>query len=128
MTTLRFALLLALVAALAACGGHARRAAPQPRLPHTLAVRLAALSDDVARKLDAGDDCGALAAARNLQQQTIVAINARRVPPALQEPLQGAANSLAVRIRCTPPAPAPQKEHKHKGRGKGHEKHGKEGD
>jgi hypothetical protein len=114
--------------AAAGCGGHGhaqRSARPRPKLPHELAVRLAATSADVARRLDSGDTCGALAAARNLQQRTIDAINGGRVPGALQEPLQSAVTDLANRIRCTPqhvspPPAAPAKKHGH-----GHEDHGK---
>src|SRR5437867_10781882 len=91
-------------AVLAGCGGHSQRpAAPPPKLPRALAQQLEARSDDVARKLDAGDDCGALTSAQQLQQETVAAINARRVPPALQEPLSGAANELVLRIQCTAP-------------------------
>jgi len=124
------------VAALAGCGGgHAHRAAPppQPKLPRALADRLAARSDDVARELDNGDDCGALAAAQDLQHQTIAAVNAKQVPAALQEPLLGAANALVVRISCTPPPPAEQAHQEqmkgeHHGKAKGHHKHDGEGD
>jgi hypothetical protein len=113
-------------AALTGCGGHERRATPPaPTLPTALAHQLAARSDEIAAKLDGGDDCGALAAARNLQRETIAAINARRVPPALQEQLSAAANDLAGRIQCTaPPAPS-DAEHRGKDKGKGDKHHGK---
>jgi hypothetical protein len=120
------ALTVAVAVVAGGCGGHAHRATPPlPKLPRALAYQLAARSDEVAAKLDAGDDCGALAAARNLQRETIAAINARRVPPALQEPLSGAANDLAARINCTStPAPSDE-EHRGKGKGKGGKHHGK---
>ena len=109
------------------CGGghHAQSQRPRPTLPHALAVQLASASGDVARKLDAGDACGALAAARTLQQRTIAAINGGKVPGPLQEPLQSTVSDLAGRIRCRPqPAPAPPtapaKEHDH-----GHKNHSK---
>jgi hypothetical protein len=126
--------LLAIVA-LAGCGGshHPQGTAPPaPKLPNALAEQLAARSDDVARKLDAGDECGALASARDLQQRTIAAVNAHQVPAALQEPLLGSANALVVRITCTPPSPGQQEHsqqmqgagHEHHGKAKGHDKHG----
>ncbi|TML24740.1 MAG: hypothetical protein E6G32_03070 [Actinobacteria bacterium] len=120
------AVAVAAAAVLAGCGAPSRRAAPpQPKLPRALAQQLAARSDDVARKLAASDDCGALTSAQQLQQETITAINQRRVPPALQEPLSGAANDLVRRIQCT----APPKDHgKGKEKGKGNGKHGGEGD
>ena len=125
---------------LAACGGGERRAAPPPRVPRTLAQSLAAASDDVAGRLDAGDPCGASAAASSLQQRTIHEI--ARVPGQLQEPLQSAVNDLAAQAASAcaaatpPPAPPPPpvvppppqpKEHGH---GKGHEKkkHGHDGE
>ena len=106
-----FAPLLLAAAALAGCGGHPRRASAQPSLPRPLAQRLAAQSDDVAARLDVRDECGALAAARSLQQETIGAINAHSVPGALQEPLSSAAARVVARIRCTPNvSPAPHAE------------------
>jgi len=123
MTRARAPIVVAGIAAvLAGCGAHSHRAAPpQPKLPRALAQQLAARSDDVARKLDARDDCGALTSAQQLQQETIAAINQRRVPPAYQEALSGAANDLVRRIQCTAHG-------KGKGKGKGHGKHGGEGD
>lgn len=120
------AVVLGTAAVLAGCGAHSRGAAPpQPKLPRALVQQLAARSDDIARKLDARDDCGALSAAQQLQQDTIAAINERRVPPALQEPLSGAANDLVRRIQCTAP---PEKHGNGKGKGKDNGKHGGEGD
>jgi hypothetical protein len=122
------ALTVAVAIVAAGCGGRAHRATPpQPKLPLALAQQLAARSDEIAAKLDARDDCGALTAAQHLREETIAAINARRVPSALQEPLSAAANDLAARIQCTTPAPSDEK-HSGKGKGKGHGKHHGEGD
>jgi hypothetical protein len=131
---LRRTAVLVAVVALTACGGsHEQRAAPPaPKLPRALAEQLGARSDDVAQKLAAGDECGALASARDLQHQAIAAVNAHQVPAALEEPLLGSANSLVVRITCTPPSPG-QQEHvqqmegegkKHHAKPKAHGKHG----
>jgi len=123
---------IALTAAAAAtaggCGSGTHRVVSSgPQLPSTLAQQLAARSDEVAGKLDMGDACGALAAAQQLQQQTIAAINAQRVPGPLQEPLLAAANDLAGgRIHCT--SPAKPSKGQDKGKHKGHGKHGGEGD
>jgi hypothetical protein len=130
---------LVAVAALAGCGGGGHKqstATPGPRLPPALATELASSSDDVARKLDAGDGCGALAAAQDLRRRTIAAINARQVPAALQEPLTAAASGIVARIQCTPPPPEQpgnvngngEGRGQGKGHGKGHGKHGGEGD
>jgi hypothetical protein len=125
----RHAAVLAVCAiALAGCGSGERRASPPPpRLPAGLAASLASRSDEVARLLDRNDGCGALAAAKALQQQAIAAINTGRVPPRLQEPLGAAANDLVFRIHCAPrPAPAPVGGHNQKQPGHGKEKgHGK---
>ena len=113
---------LAGVLFLAGCGSGAERAAPPPpQIPHTLAAKLASRSDDVARLLDRQDGCGALAAATELQRETIAAINSRRIPTRLQEPLLAAANDLTVRITCVPPQPAveEQKDRGEDGKGKG---------
>jgi hypothetical protein len=119
------AVVAAMLVAAASCGGHARVARrPQPRLPRTLASDLAGRSDHVAARLDAGDACGALAAAKDLQRHAIDAINAHEVPGPLQEPLAGAAASLTVKIRCTRPAPPPHDRGKHAGE----KKHGKQGE
>lgn len=71
-----------------------------------MASQLADRSDAVAVKLDTGDPCGALADAESLQQQTIAAVNAGRVPPRYQEELTAAVGALAASIPCpvTPPA------------------------
>jgi hypothetical protein len=116
---------LAAVLCLAGCGsGTERDAAPQPRLHRQLATALAERSAGVAQALDAGDTCEALRLAQDLQRQTIAAINARRVPAPLLEPLQDRVNDLAGRIQCTPPSP-PDEHGKGKGEGKGKKKHGK---
>jgi hypothetical protein len=129
MTRGRHLIALALAAAtVGGCGDAARHTTPPPapKLSSALAEQLAAQSDDVAAKLDAGDGCGALAAAQELQRRTIAAINADRVPAALQEPLSAAANDLPARIHCAPPPPVDEKHH---GKGhKGHGKHDREGD
>ena len=88
---------------LSGCGGGDKQAAPQPKLPRNLAGELAARSDRVAAALGEGDDCAALSQARLLQQETIVAINARRVPTVFQEHLGSTVADLVARIECVPP-------------------------
>ena len=115
---------------LSACGGGAgRRVEPSPALPRDVGRVLAARTDEVAVALDAGDGCHGATLARRLQRDTIAAINAGRVPPALQEQLSGSVNDLAARIVCVPEPPARQRHEKHgRGKHKGHEKKGEEGD
>jgi hypothetical protein len=107
----------------AGCGGEERE--PAPKLPSGLAESLAARSDAVASRLDAGDACAARTEADALQRAAIAAVNEQRVPAALQEELLGAATALAAAIRCEPAAaPAGEDEDgdskgKSKGKGKG---------
>jgi hypothetical protein len=118
--------LLVAAATLPGCGGHGRanRAVqPLPKLPRALAVQLSGRSQEVAGKLEARDTCGAQLDAIRLQQETIAAINGRRVPHALQETLQSSVNDLASRIHCLPrraPSPAATKPRR---KGKGNEEH-----
>jgi hypothetical protein len=71
---------------LAACG-QAKHAAPPPRLPHPLAQRLAQEAAAVVTRR----------AALRLQRHVIAAINAGRIPAALQEELQSRVNAVAER-------------------------------
>jgi hypothetical protein len=111
---------------LAGCGGDGeRRAAPQPKLPHALAVALAERSDAVAHAFEAGDSCRALTLAQDLQGRTIAAINAGRVPGPLLEPLQDRVNDLVARIECAPPRQDEDEGERGKGKKRGKKKHGK---
>jgi hypothetical protein len=109
---------LAAAFCLAGCGsGSEHRVAPQPKLPAPVASALASRSDEIAQALARGDQCRALTLARQLQQETIAAINARRVPGALQEQLGSTVGDLVSRIQCVP-AVKPPEGGKHKGKGK----------
>lgn len=134
-STLRVRLLSALAGsalalAVAGCGEHGpaqQSAKGGATLPHALAQQLAAESDEVARRLAAGDGCAARSLATRLRKQTIHAIDAGRVPASLQRLLRSTTSDLTSRIRCvirtpsTPRArPAPPSPAKH-----GHEDHGK---
>jgi hypothetical protein len=117
---------LAAALCLAGCGSDGERdVAPPPTLPRQLAIALADRSDEVARVLDSGDECRALALAGQLRLQTIAAINTGRVPSVFLEPLQDRVNDLAARIRCVPPTPEPDKKDRDHGKGK---KKGHKGD
>jgi hypothetical protein len=103
---------------LAGCGsGSEHRVAPQPQLPAPVASALASRSDEVAQALAGGDQCRALSLAQQLQQETIAAINARRVPRAFQEQLGSTVADLVSRIQCVPAAKPPESG-KHKGKSK----------
>lgn len=110
----------------AGCGGGA---GPErdtaPRIPAPLASELAAASDDVAARLEAGDGCGARERADALHARVVAAVNTGRVPARYQEELGAATAALAARIECVPPRVDEDEEgHGHgkgraKGRGKG---------
>jgi hypothetical protein len=113
---------LAVALCLAGCGSE-HRVAPQPKLPAPVASALASRSDEVAKALAGGDQCRALSLAQQLQQETIAAINAGRVPGAFQEQLGSTVGDLLSRIQCVP-AVKPPESGKHKGKGK--QKHEKD--
>ena len=109
---------LAAALCLAGCGsGSEHRVAPQPKLPEPVASALASRSDEIAHALAGGDQCPALSLAQQLQQETISAINAGRVPGAFQEQLGSTVGDLLSRIQCVPAAKPPESG-KHKGKGK----------
>ena len=78
-----------LIVSLTACSlagcGHAKKHVAAPRLPPALAQRLAGEADAIHTRK----------AALRLQRDVIAAINAGRVPAALQEELQSRANAVA---------------------------------
>jgi hypothetical protein len=109
---------LAAALCLAGCGsGSERRVAPQPKLPAPVASALASRSDEVAQALAGGDHCRALTLAQQLQDETIAAVNAGRVPGAFQEQLGSTVADLVSRIQCVPAA-KPLDSGKHKGKHK----------
>jgi hypothetical protein len=109
---------LAVALCIAGCGsGSERRVAPQPKLPAPVASALASRSDEVAQALAGGDHCRALTLAHQLQDETIAAINAGRVPGAFQEQLSSTVGDLVSRIQCVPAA-KPRDNGKHEGKHK----------
>jgi hypothetical protein len=105
---MRRAVVLTLVLALAGCGGTVKRAQPKPpRLPRDLAQAWAQQADQVAAALAAGDGCTAQQIAVSMHAQFVSAVNGRRVPQRLQEPLGSALNDLQSRTTCTPPPQQP---------------------
>jgi hypothetical protein len=116
---------LILALGLAGCGGSPRRTTPPPpRLPRALAHAWAAQADAVAQALAAGDGCTAERLASSLRDSVVEAIDARRIAPALREPLGSAVDDLPDRISCNPAPPTPQPKPKPKPKhGHGPEKH-----
>src|SRR5687768_10272265 len=98
------------VLALAACGGE--DAGPEePGLPPRVAERLAAQSEAIADKLDAGDTCGAAQEADALENAVEQAIGSGDVPASLQSELLATARELQNDVNCPqPPQPPPPEE------------------
>jgi hypothetical protein len=118
---------VALAFGVAGCGsggGTTTQAAQPPRLPHALAQEWAKQAAAVGSTLAAGDTCTAKTLAARLQGDVVAAVNARRIPRPLLEPLSSGVNDLVSRITCVQaPAAAPGKSGKHgHGPGKKHRK------
>jgi hypothetical protein len=126
------------VAALWGCGGGV---ATDQTLDSSLANRLAALSETVAERLDAGDACGARAPLAQLRTRATAAIRAGKVPDELVGGLRSTLDALDASVVCeTPTATEPattaeetdedegrDKKHEDKGKGNDKEKHGDSG-
>lgn len=91
----RAALLLVVFVA-AGCGGAAKRTGPT--VPHALAQRWAQQSDAIA----AADPCSAHRQAVVLRTEVILAVNKRKIPQDLLEPLTSKVNALAGHTACAP--------------------------
>ena len=91
------AALLLVVLAVAGCGGAAKQTAG-PHLPHVLAQRWAQRADAIA----AAEPCAAHHGAAALRTDVILAVNTRKIPQSLLEPLTSKVNALAAHEACTP--------------------------
>ena len=96
---------------LAACGG-GEAARPEtvsgPKIEDGVASGLAARSDEVARRLESGDPCGAGEEAARLRDELTAAINARQIPELYLEDLSVLVNEIEAQIpACVAPAPPP---------------------
>ena len=94
---MRPAALLLVVFAVSGCGGAAKPAAGPP-LPHALAQRWAQMADAIAT----ADPCTAHRQAVALRTTIILAVNTRKIPQRLLEPLTSKVNALAAHNACAP--------------------------
>jgi hypothetical protein len=79
-----------------------------PRIEGATANDLAALSEEVADRLESGDQCGAAESATQLRDRMTAAINDGKVPELYLEELSGIANELQLQVQpCSEPAPPP---------------------
>ncbi len=88
-------------------------ARPGRRSRRAVADRLAARSDRIAVRLDAGDGCGAAAEAMRLRDDLTAAINNQAIPAAYLEDLSGAVNELQAQIPQVRAAAAPRRRDDH---------------
>ena len=117
---------LALMLALAGCGGATPTETRSAAIPPSVAERLAAQSEAIAQTW-ATDPCGAAQEADDLRHAVDDAIASGDIPAAYQDELEGAAVNLQNTANCTEDHGEEDEDHgKGKGKGKGRDKH--EGD
>ena len=111
---------LAVVLALAGCGGATPTQTESASIPRSVADRLAAQSESIAAAWEAGDTCGAAKQADDLKHAADDAIRAGDIPAAYQDELESAVENLQNTANCT--EEGDEEEHA-KGKAKGHDKH-----
>jgi hypothetical protein len=88
--------------ALAACGGDSpnveERSNPGPPIERGTAEQLASRSEEVARLLEGGDNCTAMAEAGRLRDELNAAIERGVIPEIYLEDLSGIVNEIQVQI------------------------------
>jgi len=116
---------LALVLALAGCGGATQRQTDSSAIPRSVADRLAAQSEAIVAAWDAGDTCGAATKADELKHAAEQAIAAGEIPAAFQDDLESAVVNLQNTANCTDDGGGEDEggPGKSKDKGKGHDKH-----
>jgi hypothetical protein len=111
---------LAVVLALAGCGGATPTQTESASIPRSVADRLAAQSESIAAAWEAGDTCGAAKQADDLKHAADDAIRAGDIPAAYQDELESAVENLQNTANCTE---QDDEEEHGKGNAKGHDKH-----
>jgi len=114
---------LAVVAALAGCGGATPTQTESAAIPHSVAGRLAAQSESIAAAWEAGDTCGAARQADDLRHAADDAIAAGDIPAAYQDELESAVVNLQNTANCTEEDSEDHGKGEDKGKGRGHDKH-----
>ena len=109
---------LAVVLALAGCGGATPTQTESASIPRSVADRLAAQSESIAAAWEAGDTCGAAKQADDLKHAADDAIRAGDIPAAYQDELESAVENLQNTANCTE-----EQDNEEHDKGKGHDKH-----
>jgi hypothetical protein len=105
---------LALMLALAGCGGATSTQTQAEAIPHSVAERLAAQSESISETWPT-DPCGAANEADDFRHAVDDAIASGEIPAAYQDELESAAVNLQNTANCT--------EGEVEGKPKGHDKH-----
>lgn len=115
--------------ALAACGGGEngieQNVNPGPPIERGTAEQLAVRSDEVARLLEGGDNCAAMAEGARLRDELTAAIGRGVIPEVYLEDLSGLVNEIQAQIPpCeleaqVPPPPRDRKRNKQKPKDEG---------
>jgi hypothetical protein len=114
---------LALVLALAGCGGATPTETQSAAIPHSVAERLAAQSESIAQTWPS-DPCGAAQQADDLKHAVDDAIASGEIPTVYQDELETAAMNLQNTANCTEDHGDEDEDPGNgKGEGKGHDKH-----
>ena len=115
---------LAVVLAVAGCGGATPTQTKSAEIPRSVANRLAAQSESIAAAWEAGDECGAAQQADDLKHAADDAIAAGDIPAAYQDELESAVENLQNTADCTEEGDEDERgKAKGKGKAKGHDKH-----
>jgi len=112
---------LAIVLAVAGCGGSTPTQSDSSAIPRSAADKLADQSESIAAAWEAGDTCGAAQQADDLRHAVEDALAAGEIPAAYQDELEAAVENLQNTANCTEEGDE-DKEHG-KGKAKGHDKH-----
>jgi hypothetical protein len=106
---------LAVVLALAGCGGATPTQTNSAAIPRSVADRLAAQSESIAAAWAAGDECGAAQQADDLRHAADDAVASGDIPAAYQDELESAVVNLQNTANCV-------EEDDHEDPGKGEDK------
>jgi hypothetical protein len=115
---------LAVVLAVAGCGGATPTQTKSAEIPRSVANRLAAQSESIAAAWEAGDECGAAQQADDLRHAADDAVASGDIPAAYQDELESAVVNLQNTANCVEEDDhEDQGKGEDEGKGKGHDKH-----
>jgi hypothetical protein len=111
----------ALALAVAGCGGDdgggTAQVAAAPKIDSAVVEQLASRADEVARRLESADPCGAANEAAQLRAELTTAINDKAIPQVYLDDLSLVVNELVDQIPACPPPPEETTTEQEKGDG-----------